>query len=127
MYRLLGGTVIGMTGIPEVKLAREAEMAYCCMTLVTDYDCWHPDHDSVTVDMVIKVMKANSVLAQRAARAVVKELAHNKFESTAHIALKYSILTPTEHIPERTKYALGPLMGHYWTKQEITAKQEHKS
>jgi len=126
MYRLLGGTVIGMTGIPEVKLAREAEMAYCCMTLVTDYDCWHPGHDNVTVDMVIKVMKANGVLAQRAVKEVIKALAHNKFESVAHTALKFSILTPTEHIPERTKYALGPLMGHYWEKHEITAKKEHK-
>jgi len=113
MYRLFGGTVIGMTGIPEVKLAREAEMAYCCMTLVTDYDCWHPDNDSVTVEMVLKVMKSNGELAQQAAKAVVKELTKNKFESTAHTALKFSILTPQKHIPERTKYALGPIMGHY--------------
>ena len=53
LYRSWGGDVIGMTNLQEAKLAREAEIAYATMALVTDYDCWHPDHDSVTIDMII--------------------------------------------------------------------------
>lgn len=72
MYRQWNATVIGMTGMPEVKLAREAEMAYCQISMVTDYDCWHPEHDSVTVDMVIKNLRANGDMAQRAVKEVSK-------------------------------------------------------
>lgn len=66
MYRSWDATVIGMTNLPEAKLAREAEIAYATLAMVTDYDCWHPDHDSVTVEMVIGNLQKNAVNAQQA-------------------------------------------------------------
>jgi len=71
LYRSWGASVIGMTNMPEAKLAREAELCYATVAMVTDYDCWHPDHDHVTVDAVIKVLVANA----DAARALVKRTA----------------------------------------------------
>ncbi len=65
LYRSWGATVIGMTNLPEAKLAREAEIAYATLALVTDYDCWHPDHDSVTVEMVIANLQRNAINAQK--------------------------------------------------------------
>jgi 5'-methylthioadenosine phosphorylase len=88
-----------MTAVPEFKLAREAEMAYCQVCLVTDYDCWHPDHDQVTVELVMQNLKANSETAQRCVVEVIKRLAANKFVSPAHDALKFAILTPKDRTP----------------------------
>jgi 5'-methylthioadenosine phosphorylase len=65
LYRSWGCDVIGMTAMPEAKLAREAELPYALVAMVTDYDCWHPDHDHVTVDQVIKVLTANADKARR--------------------------------------------------------------
>jgi 5'-methylthioadenosine phosphorylase len=94
LYRSWGATIIGMTNLPEAKLAREAEIAYATLALVTDYDCWHPDHDSVTVEMVIGNLQKNAVNAQRVIREVVNRIAANPPESEAHSALKYAIITP---------------------------------
>jgi 5'-methylthioadenosine phosphorylase len=71
LYRSWGCDVIGMTNMPEAKLAREAEMCYATVAMVTDYDCWHPDHDNVTVDAIIKVLLANADNA----RSLVKNVA----------------------------------------------------
>jgi 5'-methylthioadenosine phosphorylase len=114
IYRSWGASVIGMTGMPEAKLAREAEIAYCPVSLVTDYDCWHPDHDNVTVEMVLKTLKKNGDLAQR----IIKELAAifdqtALPESPAHSALKHSILTPIEHIGKETRERIGLIIGKY--------------
>lgn len=65
LYRSWGGTVIGMTNLPEAKLAREAEIAYATLALVTDYDCWHPDHDSVTVEMIMLISSAMPSMPRR--------------------------------------------------------------
>jgi 5'-methylthioadenosine phosphorylase len=89
MYRQLGGTIIGMTNLPEAKLAREAEIAFG-----TYYDCWYPDHDSITVEMVIANLGKNAVNAQRVIQETVKRMAAKPFESIAHNALKYAIITP---------------------------------
>jgi 5'-methylthioadenosine phosphorylase len=113
LYRSWGATVVGMTNLPEAKLAREAEIAYATLALVTDYDCWHLDHDSVTVDMVIANLHRNSVNAQKVIQETVKRLNTNPPESAAHSALKYAILTPLDKIPQETKAKLELLLKKY--------------
>jgi len=113
LYRSWGATIIGMTNLPEAKLAREAEIAYATLALVTDYDCWHPDHDSVTVDMVIGNLTKNAVNAQRVIQATVRHLSQNPPPSEAHTALKYAILTPLDKAPAITKEKLGLLLKKY--------------
>jgi 5'-methylthioadenosine phosphorylase len=113
MYRQLGGTIIGMTNLPEAKLAREAEMAYATLALSTDYDCWHPDHDSVTVEMVIANLGKNALNAQRVIQETVKRIAAKPFESIAHSALQYAIITPPAGMNPATKEKLSLLIGKY--------------
>jgi 5'-methylthioadenosine phosphorylase len=113
LYRSWGANIIGMTNLQEAKLAREAEIAYATLALVTDYDCWHPDHDSVTVEMVIGNLHKNAANAQTVIRTVIEKLAQNPPTSAAHDALKYAILTPKDHIPTSVKEALAPLLSKY--------------
>ncbi|MBD2625289.1 S-methyl-5'-thioadenosine phosphorylase [Trichormus variabilis] len=113
LYRSWGATVIGMTNLPEAKLAREAEIAYATLALVTDYDCWHPDHDSVTVEMVIGNLHKNAVNAQKVIQETVKRLTENPPASDAHSALKYAILTNLDKAPAATKEKLGLLLKKY--------------
>jgi len=98
LYRSWGCDVIGMTNMPEAKLAREAELCYATVAMVTDYDCWHPDHDDVTVEQIIKVLLANADKA----RSLVKQVAP-KVIGDAHgnacscrTALEYAIITAPE-------------------------------
>ncbi|MEM6438014.1 MAG: S-methyl-5'-thioadenosine phosphorylase [Cyanobacteria bacterium P01_D01_bin.115] len=113
LYRSWDATVIGMTNLPEAKLAREAEIAYATLALVTDYDCWHPDHDSVTVEMVIGNLQKNAQNAQDVIRAVVRSLATSPPPSDAHDALKYAIITPLDQAPEATLKKLDLLLKKY--------------
>jgi 5'-methylthioadenosine phosphorylase len=113
LYRSWGATVIGMTNLPEAKLAREAEIAYATLALVTDYDCWHPDHDSVTVEMVIANLHRNATNAQKVIQETVRRLADNPPVSEAHSALKFSILTQLDKVPAATKEKLGLLLQKY--------------
>ncbi|MFB2923653.1 MULTISPECIES: S-methyl-5'-thioadenosine phosphorylase [Aerosakkonema] len=113
LYRSWGATVIGMTNLPEAKLAREAEIAYATLALVTDYDCWHPAHDSVTVEMVIANLQRNGVNAQKAIQETVRRLAENPPPSEAHSALKYAIVTALDKVPTATKEKLGLLLQKY--------------
>ena len=113
MYRMFGGKIIGMTNLTEAKLAREAEIAYATLGLVTDYDCWHPDHDSVTVDMIIGNLHKNATNAQQVIQATVKRLGADLFVSEAHSALKYAIITPMDKVPAATKQKLGLLLQRY--------------
>ncbi|PSN20565.1 S-methyl-5'-thioadenosine phosphorylase [filamentous cyanobacterium CCP5] len=113
LYRNWGATVIGMTNLPEAKLAREAEIAYATLALVTDYDCWHPDHDSVTVEMVIGNLMKNAENAQKVIREVVNRVAAQPPESEAHSALKYAIITQLDKAPEATKHKLNLLLQKY--------------
>ncbi|MEO3704720.1 S-methyl-5'-thioadenosine phosphorylase [Trichormus azollae] len=113
LYRSWDATVIGMTSLPEAKLAREAEIAYATLALVTDYDCWHPDHDSVTVDMVIANLQRNAVNAQKVIEETVKRLSENPPVSDAHSALKYAILTNLANAPTATKDKLAFLLQKY--------------
>ena len=113
LYRSWDATVIGMTNLPEAKLAREAEIAYATLALVTDYDCWHPDHDGVTVEMVIGNLHKNAVNAQKVIQETVKRLSANPPASEAHSALKYAILTNLEKAPAATKEKLALLLNKY--------------
>lgn len=113
LYRSWDATVIGMTNLPEAKLAREAEIAYATLALVTDYDCWHPDHDSVTVEMVIGNLMKNAKNAQDVIRAAVHTLAANSPDSEAHDALKDAIITPLDKAPQATLDKLDLLLKKY--------------
>ncbi|MGQ0662502.1 MAG: S-methyl-5'-thioadenosine phosphorylase [Pseudomonadota bacterium] len=95
LYRAWGCDVIGMTNMPEAKLAREAEMCYATVAMVTDYDCWHPDHDHVTVEAVVKVLLANAAKARALVKGVAPRL-HARAEpcfAGCHTALESAILT----------------------------------
>jgi 5'-methylthioadenosine phosphorylase len=96
-YKQLAYSVIGMTNMPEAKLAREAEMCYATVAMVTDYDCWHPDHDHVTVDMVLKVLFQNADKAKALVKATVPLAARDEdcSQGCRH-ALDNAIITPEE-------------------------------
>jgi 5'-methylthioadenosine phosphorylase len=110
--RRRGHDLIGMTALPEAKLAREAEIAYGMMAMVTDYDCWHPHHDSVTIESVISVLKANTELSQTIVREVVP-LIGDGFESPAHTAMAHAIITDHSVISEEAKQRVDLLIGKY--------------
>ena len=112
LYRSWGADVIGMTNLQEAKLAREAEICYTTIALVTDYDCWHPDHDSVTVDMVIANLVENAETAQHLIIRAVERLPFARRCECAS-ALKYGIITRPEAIPEQVKQDLAPIVGKY--------------
>ena len=113
LYRSWDATVIGMTNLPEAKLAREAEIAYATLALVTDYDCWHPDHDSVTVELVIANLQRNAANAQKVIQETVRRLSEKPPTSEAHSALKYAILTQLDKAPKAAKEKLELLLKKY--------------
>jgi len=113
LYRSWGATIIGMTNLQEAKLAREAEIAYATLALATDYDCWHPDHDSVTVEMVVNNLHRNATNAQKVIQETVKRVITNPPTSEAHSALKHAILTPLDKVPVETKNKLELLLKKY--------------
>jgi 5'-methylthioadenosine phosphorylase len=113
LYRSWGASIIGMTNLQEAKLAREAEIAYATLALVTDYDCWHPDHDHVTVELVIENLHRNAINAQKVIQETVKRLGHELPVSFAHSALQNAILTPLDHVPAATQEKLALLLKKY--------------
>ncbi len=113
LHRAWGASVIGMTNMPEAKLAREAEMSYATLAMATDYDCWHPHHDAVTVDQVVAVLVANASLARNiVAQAVPRIVAFGK-PAPCSTALATAILTPRDAVPVERRRALAPLVGKY--------------
>ena len=112
LYRSWGAAIIGMTNLQEAKLAREAEICYTTIALVTDYDCWHPEHDHVTVDMIIANLTQNARTAQQVIAAAVEKL---PFERTCECAsaLRYALITRPDAVPENTKRDLAPIVGKY--------------
>jgi 5'-methylthioadenosine phosphorylase len=110
--RRRGHDLIGMTALPEAKLAREAEIAYAMLALVTDYDCWHPDHDAVTVEMVSQVLHANASLAKEVIGQVVSLIGAG-FDSPAHHALATALLTDRRAIPPARLKQVELLIGKY--------------
>jgi 5'-methylthioadenosine phosphorylase len=120
LYRSWGMDVIGMTNLQEAKLAREAEICYATVALVTDYDCWHPEHDQVTVDMIVANLLQNAKTAQQVIAAAVGQL---PFERTCECAdaLKHAIITRPEAIPAETRRTLDPLIRKYLAPQSSLA------
>jgi 5'-methylthioadenosine phosphorylase len=112
MYRGWGASVIGMTNLPEAKLAREAELPYASLAMVTDYDCWHQSEEQVTVEAVIKCLLGNVDKARGVIRALVPRLP-DASKSPAASALKDAIITSPEFISRETRAALSPLIGKY--------------
>jgi 5'-methylthioadenosine phosphorylase len=112
LYRTWGMDIIGMTNLQEAKLAREAEICYATIALVTDYDCWHPDHDSVTVDMIIANLVANARTAQHVIADAVDRLPYERTCECAN-ALAHAIITRPEAIPDAVKRELAPIIGRY--------------
>jgi 5'-methylthioadenosine phosphorylase len=112
VYRSWGMDIIGMTNLQEAKLAREAEICYATVALVTDYDCWHPDHDAVTVDQVIAVLNQNSENGQKLIRAAVRVLDDQR-PCKCGSALKSAILTDKTKVPPEIKEKLTLLIGKY--------------
>lgn len=112
LYRQWGVDVIGMTNMPEAKLAREAELCYATMALVTDYDCWHHSEESVTVEMILDTLRKNVALARRILRAAVSAAAGARTCSCA-TALQYAIVTASGKIPAATRKRLDLLIGKY--------------
>jgi len=121
LYRSWGADVIGMTNLQEAKLAREAEICYATMAMVTDYDCWHPDHDSVTVDQIVKVLHTNADNAARVVKQAVALMPRER-KCKCGSALQYAILTDPEKIPAGTRQKLSLLLDKYLKKgQEAKA------
>jgi 5'-methylthioadenosine phosphorylase len=112
LYRSWGADIIGMTNLQEAKLAREAEICYTTIALVTDYDCWHPSHDHVTVEMIVANLVQNAKTAQQVIASAVDAL---PFERTCECAtaLKYALITRPEAIPASAKERLAPIVGKY--------------
>ena len=112
LYRSWGADVVGMTNLQEAKLAREAEICYATVAMVTDYDCWHPDHDSVTVDQIVAVLHQNAENAAKVVRATVAGLPRERNCACASAA-KFAILTQPGAIPAEQKERLKLLFGKY--------------
>ncbi|MET0961245.1 MAG: S-methyl-5'-thioadenosine phosphorylase [Noviherbaspirillum sp.] len=113
LYRSWDASVIGMTNMPEARLAREAEIAYATLALVTDYDCWHPGHEAVTAEIAISNLMHNAAHAQRVLRACIRRLAASPPPSKAHHALKQALVTAPGSIPAATRERLAPLLRKY--------------
>jgi 5'-methylthioadenosine phosphorylase len=112
-YRSWGMSVIGMTNLQEAKLCREAEICYATMALVTDYDCWHPDHDSVTVEMVIEYLNRNAENAQKLVAGAVARLAGAERSCKCSRSLRHAIITAPDMIGSEAKDRLKAIIGKY--------------
>jgi 5'-methylthioadenosine phosphorylase len=112
-YRQIGGDIIGMTALPEAKLAREAEICYCTLAMVTDYDCWRESEEAVTVDMVVANMQANTEVSKAVLRTAVPRIADTDRDCECARALEDAIITSRGAIPEERKETLDPLVGKY--------------
>jgi 5'-methylthioadenosine phosphorylase len=111
-YRQLRFDVIGMTGVTEAKLAREAELCYATFALITDYDCWHPQHDSVTLEEILSNMAKNSDNVQRTIREAIRALGSSR-DCKCGSALAHAIVTDRKAIPAADKKRLAPIAGKY--------------
>jgi 5'-methylthioadenosine phosphorylase len=111
-YRASGFDIIGMTNLQEAKLAREAEICYSTLALVTDYDCWHPDHDSVTVELIVANLTANARMAQQVLANAVERLPIARTCECAR-ALATAIITRPDTVPAATREKLRLIVGKY--------------
>ena len=114
LYRSWGCSVIGMTNHTEARLAREAELAYASLSMVTDFDCWHNDHDAVSVEMVVGNLKANAVATEPILSQLTLSLRDQRPSSEAHTALADALITAPEHVPDQTRERLNLFTRPYW-------------
>jgi 5'-methylthioadenosine phosphorylase len=112
LYRSWGADLIGMTNLQEAKLAREAEICFATLAMVTDYDCWHPDHDAVTAEQILGVLGKNAETARKVLRAAVRRLPIPR-DCECASALKYALVTAPDLVPEAVKRELEPIVGRY--------------
>jgi 5'-methylthioadenosine phosphorylase len=112
LYRTWGVDIIGMTNLPEAKLAREAEICYATIAFATDYDCWHEEAGDVSIGEVLRILVQSSKTAKSAIRNAVKHLPEKR-ECLCATALKYALITGKKIIPEKTKKDLEPIIGKY--------------
>jgi len=112
MYRTFGVSVIGMTNIPEAKLAREAEICYGVIALATDYDCWHDSHDDVSVDAILAIIRQNVTCAKTIIKIAVGNVASERKCSCAS-AMQYAIITDKKAISQKTLNDLDIIVGKY--------------
>ena len=113
LYRSWNMDVIGMTNLQEAKLAREAEICYSTVAMVTDYDCWHPEHDSVTIEMVIDYLNRNAANAQRIIAETVSRLARGGRACKCRQSLRHAIITARDKITPEAKARLKAIVGKY--------------
>ena len=112
-YRSWGANIIGMTALPEAKLAREAEMCYATLACATDYDVWHETEAHVTVEMIIRNLQKNVAKSKQALRVLIPQLAGLERTCECEHALENAIITATELIPRETVERLQPIIGRY--------------
>ena len=113
-YRSLGCSVIGMTNHTEARLCREAEIAYASLAMSTDYDCWHEDHENVSVEMIVNNLNLNSIFSKEIISSSALEISKLRPESIAHNALRDALLTPENAVPKETKNKLQIFTDKYW-------------
>ena len=112
LYKSWGVDVIGMTNMPEAKLAKEAEIRYCTVAMVTDFDCWHPNHDHVDIDMIIKVLKDNAGKAKSMIKDIINNFELIVYENDdTHKCLDTAIITAPDKMTEKTKNKLKTIAG----------------
>lgn len=114
IYRQWGVDVIGMTNLQEAKLAREAEMSYATLAMITDYDCWHETEEDVSVEAVIAILRENAALAQEILRRAVAELHRAPRPSPYADALRYALITDRNAVPAAAIERLAPIVGRYF-------------
>jgi 5'-methylthioadenosine phosphorylase len=113
LYRSWGVDVIGMTNLPEARLAREAEICYATLALVTDYDCWHEDEEDVSVGAVLVNLQANAAGAARVIRKAIERLPAGRERCGCGSALAHAIITRSDAVASATRRRLAPLLGKY--------------
>jgi 5'-methylthioadenosine phosphorylase len=109
-YRSMGAGVIGMTNMPEAKLAREAQMAYATLAMVTDYDCWHPREAHVTAEMALANLFQNASRAQRIVTEAIRLLGQEQPDSVAHTALRHALITQADAMTPEVRHRLAALL-----------------
>jgi 5'-methylthioadenosine phosphorylase len=112
LYRSWGMDIIGMTNLQEARLAREAEICYATLAMVTDYDCWHPDHDSVTAEQIIANLGRNAASARAVLMGALRRLPIPRACECAD-ALKFALVTQGDVVPPEVKRDLAPIVGRY--------------
>ena len=113
LYRSWGMDIIGMTNVTEARLAREAEICYATLAMVTDYDCWHPDHESVTAEQIIANLGRNAQTARAVLKAALRRLPPRPRGCECENALAMALVTPADLVPADVKRELKPIIGRY--------------